>query len=138
MKEQVILERDEYLKLKESADKTQKEIEEIEKKIKSEFLTEIYESLRKGMKEGYDQALYNCYKDWNDTDKLLSELFGKIKRCIYNGGYNYALSNLKIIAQTLTKNYRQCLLREIMIKEGQEKIAGFNSMPWYKRLFCKA
>lgn len=138
MKEQVILERHEYLKLKELADKAQQDIKDVEKKVKGAYLMELYGTIYSGFYDGFKSVPWgNESKDWTDADKAWTECLNCMKRSIEGEHYDYALDYLQTAIKRIVAENREIVQKEGFLQFDLNRIEYFSKLPWYKKMFYK-
>lgn len=141
MKEQVILDRDEYLKLKELADKNQNEINNITNSFKGEFLKNLFDTIYSGVYDGHHDVLWGQEVDWPETNKEWNKYFRWFKERIEQEDWFEAIGLLRTTIREITKENRLYAQNEHIIKymseETKQNINKFNSIPWYKKIFYK-
>lgn len=136
MKEQVILERNEYLKLKELADKAQQDIKDVEKKVKGTYLRELYSTIYCGFHDGFKSVPWGSEsKDWTDADKEWSDTLKYLKYSIENGNYDNALCCLQSAIKKIVAENRKIVQKEGFLQFDLNKIEYFSKLPWYKKMF---
>lgn len=141
MKEQVILDRAEYLKLKEMADMNQEQIKELENERKAEYIRYLFDIIYTGMHDGFYSVQWGQKSDWPDVDKHWNNWLKWLKQDIDKEEWDDALTCLRTAIEAITNENRLHIQNEDMIKhmseELQKKTKEFNSMPWYKKMFYK-
>lgn len=139
MKEQVILERDEYLKLKQLADLSQKNIDELKCNIKGTFLRNIFSNIYTGVFYGYNNTNTDSDgdSDWPDVENKWSNWLRYLKDSIERENWDDALNNIQHTIKEIVKEYREEIYNKEMTNHLYNQMKEFYSIPWYKRLFIK-
>ena len=141
MKEQVILDRDEYLQLKEMADKNNTEIKQEINSAKGYFLKQLFNIIYDGVYDGHHEVLWGKSKDWIETKDKLDDTLCLLKKNIERESWEDALGCLNKSIQAIVKDNRLHVENEELTNqianEVRKNIAKFNSLPWYKKMFFK-
>lgn len=141
MKEQVILDRAEYLKLKEMADMNQEQINELEKERNAKYIRNLFDTLYTGMYDGFHRVTWGQESDWDRVSIKWDDWLKWLKNDIDKEEWDDALTCLRCAIDDITKENRLHVQNEELTKqiavETKEKIDKFNSIPWYKKMFYK-
>lgn len=141
MKEQVILDRAEYLKLKEMADMNQEQINKLEKERKAYYIRNLFDTIYTGMYDGFHRVTWGQERDWKSVNITWDNWCKWLKNDIEKEDWDDALTCLQKAIDDITKENRLHTQNEDvtnqMADEVKEKIDEFNSIPWYKKMFYK-